>query len=190
MGPHGARRGWGPGEQLKKDGRIAAECPSARPCSPCSSWRAQPAPPKTSTRAPFSSRPTAITPAALSLLWEAAGLAPRDADVQHRLGEALERIGALDAAIDAYRRAIAARPDFSRADNSLIARAGKGRPRPGGRRARARACGGGAGRPRAPVHARPGAVRAGRGRGDPHASSASSPCAPITRWRTTTWRSC
>ena len=27
--------------------------------------------------------------AALSLLWEAAGLAPRDADIQNRLGEAL-----------------------------------------------------------------------------------------------------
>ena len=68
-------------------------------------------------------------PAALALLWEAAGLAPRDADVQQRLGEALERIGALDAAIDAYRRAIAARPDFIRADNSLtlaLAKAGRG----------------------------------------------------------------
>jgi tetratricopeptide (TPR) repeat protein len=68
-------------------------------------------------------------PAALALLWEAAGLAPRDADVQQRLGEALERMGALDAAIDAYRRAIAARPDFSRADNSLtlaLAKAGRG----------------------------------------------------------------
>ena len=68
-------------------------------------------------------------PAALALLWEAAGLAPRDADVQQRLGEALERIGALDAAIDAYRRAIAARPDFTRADNSLtlaLTTAGRG----------------------------------------------------------------
>ena len=67
--------------------------------------------------------------AALALLWEAAGLAPRDADTQQRLGEALERIGALDAAIDAYRRAIAARPDFIRADNSLtlaLATAGRG----------------------------------------------------------------
>jgi tetratricopeptide (TPR) repeat protein len=68
-------------------------------------------------------------PAALALLWEAAGLAPRDADVQQRLGEALERIGALEAAIDAYRRAMAARPDFTRADNSLtlaLAKAGRG----------------------------------------------------------------
>jgi tetratricopeptide (TPR) repeat protein len=68
-------------------------------------------------------------PAALALLWEAAGLAPRDADVQQRLGEALERIGALDAAIDAYRRAITAQPDLMRADNSLtlaLARAGRG----------------------------------------------------------------
>ena len=45
-------------------------------------------------------------PAALSLLWEAAGLAPRDAEVQSRLGEALERIGALDAAIAAYRQSL------------------------------------------------------------------------------------
>ncbi len=68
-------------------------------------------------------------PAALALLWEAAGLAPRDADIQQRLGESLERIGALDAAIDAYRRASAARPDFTRADNSLtlaLAKAGRG----------------------------------------------------------------
>jgi tetratricopeptide (TPR) repeat protein len=68
-------------------------------------------------------------PAALALLWEAAGLAPRDADVQQRLGEALERIGALEAAIDAYRRAITAQPDFTRADSSLtlaLAKAGRG----------------------------------------------------------------
>jgi tetratricopeptide (TPR) repeat protein len=68
-------------------------------------------------------------PAALALLWEAGGLAPRDADVQQRLGEALERIGALEAAIDAYRRALAVRPDFTRADNSLamaLVKAGKG----------------------------------------------------------------
>lgn len=67
--------------------------------------------------------------AALSLLWEAAGLAPRDADVQNRLGEALERIGALDAAIEAYRRALAERADFRNASNNLIlalAKAGRG----------------------------------------------------------------
>jgi tetratricopeptide (TPR) repeat protein len=58
--------------------------------------------------------------AALSLLWEASGLAPRDADVQNRLGEALERIGALDAAVDAYRRALAERPAFRKASNNLI----------------------------------------------------------------------
>ena len=68
-------------------------------------------------------------PAALSLLWEAAGLAPRDADIQYRLGEALERIGALDAAIAAYRQALASRPQFREAANSLIlalVKAGKG----------------------------------------------------------------
>ena len=68
-------------------------------------------------------------PAALALLWEAAGAMPRDADVQQRLGEALERIGALDPAIEAYRRAFAARPDFVRADTSLtlaLVKAGRG----------------------------------------------------------------
>jgi tetratricopeptide (TPR) repeat protein len=67
--------------------------------------------------------------AALSLLWEAAGLAPHDADIQNRLGEALERIGALDAAIDAFRSALAARPQFQKAANNLIlalVKAGKG----------------------------------------------------------------
>jgi tetratricopeptide (TPR) repeat protein len=66
---------------------------------------------------------------ALSLLWEAAGLAPRDADVQNRLGEALERMGALDAAVDAYRAALSERPDFRKASNNLIlalVKAGKG----------------------------------------------------------------
>ncbi len=58
--------------------------------------------------------------AALSLLWEAAGLSPRDADIQNRLGEALDRIGALDAAIAAYRSALAERPDFRKASNNLI----------------------------------------------------------------------
>jgi tetratricopeptide (TPR) repeat protein len=57
---------------------------------------------------------------ALSLLWEAAGLAPRDADIQNRLGEALERVGALDAAVEAYRLATAARPTFQKACNNLI----------------------------------------------------------------------
>ena len=57
---------------------------------------------------------------ALSLLWEASGLAPRDADVQNRLGEALERIGAIDAAVDSYRRALDVRPAFRKASNNLI----------------------------------------------------------------------
>ena len=67
--------------------------------------------------------------AALTLFWEAAGLAPTDADIQNRLGEALERLGALDAAVDAFRAALAARPAFRKASNNLIltlAKAGKG----------------------------------------------------------------
>lgn len=57
---------------------------------------------------------------ALALLWEASGAAPSDPDIQNRLGEALDRIGALDAAIDAYRRALAERPSFRQASNNLI----------------------------------------------------------------------
>jgi tetratricopeptide (TPR) repeat protein len=65
----------------------------------------------------------------LARLWEAAARNPRDAEVQNRLGEALERIGALDAAVDAYRLALAERPDFRKASNNLIlalVKAGKG----------------------------------------------------------------
>ena len=58
--------------------------------------------------------------AGLALLWEAAGLAPRDADIQNRLGEALERIGALDAAVAAYRTAASEQPAFRKASNNLI----------------------------------------------------------------------
>jgi tetratricopeptide (TPR) repeat protein len=57
---------------------------------------------------------------ALTLLWEAAGLAPDDSEIQNRLGEALERVGALDAAIEAYRAAVTARPSFRKASNNLI----------------------------------------------------------------------
>ena len=67
--------------------------------------------------------------AALSLLWAAAGAAPTDADIQNRLGEALERIGALDAAVDAYERALQHRAGFGRSMNSLVvalAKAGRG----------------------------------------------------------------
>ncbi len=67
--------------------------------------------------------------AALALLWEAAGLAPRDAEIQNALGEALERIGALDAAIAAYRTALQENPQFRKARNNLIlalVKAGKG----------------------------------------------------------------
>jgi protein O-GlcNAc transferase len=65
----------------------------------------------------------------LSLLWEASGLAPNDPDIQNKLGEALDRNGALEAAIEAYRRAVAARPGFRKAENNLIltlVKAGKG----------------------------------------------------------------
>ena len=58
--------------------------------------------------------------AALALLWEAAQVAPGDAEIQHRLGEALERIGALDAATEAFRRAVAIRPGFRKAVNNLV----------------------------------------------------------------------
>ncbi|HET7694765.1 MAG TPA: tetratricopeptide repeat protein [Vicinamibacterales bacterium] len=58
--------------------------------------------------------------AALSLLWEAAGLAPADGEIQHALGSALERIGALDAAIDAFRAAARAPRSPRGASNSLV----------------------------------------------------------------------
>src|SRR4051812_22869395 len=58
--------------------------------------------------------------AGLSLLWEAAGLAPYDGPIQDRLGDALERIGALDAAVEAYRAAAGA-PNAPRgAANHLV----------------------------------------------------------------------
>jgi len=59
-------------------------------------------------------------PAALSLLWEAAGLVPGDGVIQDRLGDALERMGALDAAVNAYRVAVAARPAPPGAANHLV----------------------------------------------------------------------
>jgi tetratricopeptide (TPR) repeat protein len=68
-------------------------------------------------------------PGSLALLWEAAGLAPGDAEIQHALGSALERMGALDAAIAAYGRAVSARPGVRPAANSLIlalVKAGRG----------------------------------------------------------------
>jgi tetratricopeptide (TPR) repeat protein len=68
-------------------------------------------------------------PAALSLFWAAAGASPGDADIQQRLGEALQRIGALDAAIEAYRQALASRPDSTRSMNALavaLVAAGRG----------------------------------------------------------------
>jgi tetratricopeptide (TPR) repeat protein len=58
--------------------------------------------------------------AALSLLWEAAGLAPDDGAVQDRLGEALEQVGALDAAVDAYGAATKARPQPRGAANHFV----------------------------------------------------------------------
>lgn len=58
--------------------------------------------------------------AGLALLWEAAGLDPRDAEIQNRLGEALERIGALAAAVAAYQTAVSEQPTFRKASNNLI----------------------------------------------------------------------
>jgi len=66
--------------------------------------------------------------AAVALLWEAAGLAPRDPEIQNRLGEALDKIGAFDGAIAAYRAALQVNPEFKKASNNLVVvlvRAGK-----------------------------------------------------------------
>jgi len=57
---------------------------------------------------------------ALSLLWEAAGLAPADGNIQNDLGRALERIGALDAAADAYRAAADAPSAPASASRNLV----------------------------------------------------------------------
>ena len=57
---------------------------------------------------------------ALTLLWEAAGLAPRDGDIQNELGRALERLGALDAAADAYRAAADAPSAPPSAERNLV----------------------------------------------------------------------
>ena len=56
---------------------------------------------------------------ALALLWTASGLAPGDADIQMTLADGLERVGALDAAIEAWRAALAARPADRRASRGL-----------------------------------------------------------------------
>ena len=63
--------------------------------------------------------------AALSLFWQAAGLAPRDPDIQNSLGEALLRMGALDAAIDAFTRAVAERPAFQKGFRNLVGALGQ-----------------------------------------------------------------
>jgi tetratricopeptide (TPR) repeat protein len=57
---------------------------------------------------------------ALPLLWEAAGLAPADGDIQDHLGAALERMGALDAAVVAYRAAASAHPPARAAGRHLV----------------------------------------------------------------------
>jgi len=57
---------------------------------------------------------------ALALLWTASGLAPRDAEIQAHLAAALERVGALDAAVDAWRAAVAARADDRRYARRLV----------------------------------------------------------------------
>jgi tetratricopeptide (TPR) repeat protein len=60
------------------------------------------------------------TAGALSLLWEAAGLAPKDGAIQNDLGRVLERIGALDAAVDAYRAAADAPSAPASAERNLV----------------------------------------------------------------------
>lgn len=57
---------------------------------------------------------------ALALLWTASGLAPGDADIQIALAEGLERVGALDAAIETWRAALAARPADRKAARGLV----------------------------------------------------------------------
>ena len=66
---------------------------------------------------------------ALALFWEAAALAPGDADIQNGLGQSLARLGALDPAVEAFSRALSVRPAFRKAANNLIltlVKAGRG----------------------------------------------------------------
>ena len=63
---------------------------------------------------------------------------PGDADIQNRLGEALERIGALDAAIDAYSARCSRPPGLRPDDEQPGRRARQGRPRRRRRPPRAR----------------------------------------------------
>ena len=128
--------------------------------------------------------------AALSLLWEASGLAPRDAEVQNRLGEALERIGALDAAVDAYRRALAERPAFRKASNNLIlalVKTGKGPEAVERARALVARV---ARRSGSLLHARTRAIRTGHRGRDPDLPQGCSSSRHGIPWRATTWRSC
>ena len=127
-------------------------------------------------------------PAALSLLWEAAGLAPGDGAIQDRLGEALERIGALDAAVDAYRAAADARPAPRGASNNLVLALVKAGRSAKASRARARP------RRRRPKTPTAGSRSASRRRTSTStarstASSARSRSIGGTRWRATTSRS-
>jgi tetratricopeptide (TPR) repeat protein len=57
---------------------------------------------------------------ALALLWHASGLAPGNADIQMALAEALERVGALDASIEVWRAALAARPGDRKASRGFV----------------------------------------------------------------------
>ena len=57
---------------------------------------------------------------ALPLFWEAAARAPHDPAVQNSLGEALARVGALDAAVDAFKQALKTQPGFHKAANNLV----------------------------------------------------------------------
>lgn len=57
---------------------------------------------------------------ALPVLMEAAVLAPGDAEIVNRFGEAIERIGSFDAAIDTFQRAVALDPAYRKATNNLI----------------------------------------------------------------------
>ena len=70
--------------------------------------------------------------AALALLWYASGAAPHDADIQNALGEALVRIGALDAAMTLSGRALAERRAISKSREQPDPDTGQGWPRRGG----------------------------------------------------------
>ena len=114
----------------------------------CSPRRRQPGAPRISISARSSSSGVATARPRCRCCGRRRGSRLHDGVIQNHLGEALERIGALDAAVDAYRAAADARPAHAARVEQSRARAGEGRPIGRRDRPRARVGGGSARRSR------------------------------------------